>query len=116
MLGTSACEKSVGLGNNLVESWSYIPSRQQPWKIQLGAAAQPSSVEEFVYDYCPSTAFLGASCASNNGNVMGQKRGSLGAGTALRSGGTPVLARSGADFTGIARASESDQDALDLVE
>ncbi len=69
---------SVVLGNGLVERWSYNAARQQPWRIQLGTAAVPNSVDEWLNDYCPTALFAGGSCAANNGNVMAQKVGSLG--------------------------------------
>lgn len=48
----------VALGNGLVERWSYNAARQQPWRIQLGTAAVPSSADERLNDYCPSALFV----------------------------------------------------------
>ena len=58
-------------GNGLWERWEYLPERLQPWRVQVGSATQASSKGEWQFGYCEGS--WGLSCASNNGNIVGQK-------------------------------------------
>ncbi len=58
-------------GNGLWERWEYLPERLQAWRVQVGSATQASSKGEWQFGYCAGS--WGLSCASNNGNIVGQK-------------------------------------------
>lgn len=58
-------------GNGLWERWEYLPERLQPWRVQVGSATEASSKGEWQFGYCDGS--WGLSCASNNGNIVGQK-------------------------------------------
>ena len=59
------------LGNQLWERWSYLPDRLLPWKVQVGTESSASSASELQFSYCVGA--WGSSCATNNGNLTGQK-------------------------------------------
>jgi RHS repeat-associated protein len=58
-------------GNGLWERWEYLPERLQPWRVRMGSQTQASSRGEWQFAYCEGS--WGLSCASNNGNLVGQQ-------------------------------------------
>jgi RHS repeat-associated protein len=58
-------------GNGLWERWDYLPERLQPWRVRMGSATEGSSKGEWQFAYCEGS--WGLSCASNNGNLVGQQ-------------------------------------------
>ncbi len=61
---------SITFGNGLVETWQHSSTRLQPEWVKLGTTEQPESIGRVRIAYCP--AGFGASCATNNGNVVSE--------------------------------------------
>ncbi|MGJ5814843.1 hypothetical protein [Paludibaculum fermentans] len=68
----------LSLGSGLEENWTYSSTRGQLRQLTLGTSASPSSVGSWQYSYCAGQSYA-AECATNNGNVMSQTIGPLGA-------------------------------------
>ncbi|QOY90653.1 RHS repeat domain-containing protein [Paludibaculum fermentans] len=68
----------LSLGSGLEENWTYSSTRGQVRQVTLGMPASPNSVGSWQYSYCAGKSYADE-CATNNGNVMSQTIGPLGA-------------------------------------
>ncbi|WP_321475968.1 RHS repeat-associated core domain-containing protein [uncultured Paludibaculum sp.] len=68
----------LSLGSGLEENWTYSSIRGQVRQVTLGTPQSPSSVGSWQYSNCVGQSNT-AECATNNGNVMSQTIGPLGA-------------------------------------
>lgn len=62
--------KQISLGNTLTERWDLNTTRQQPWEIKIGTASNDSDRGKWQFNYCGG--YNNGSCATNNGNILGQ--------------------------------------------